>query len=40
MFCLGDDGATFDAIAMFGIFVLIFAIGRWAWECLPEGHDG
>jgi hypothetical protein len=27
MFCLGDDGATFDAIAMFGIFVLIFAIG-------------
>jgi hypothetical protein len=27
MFCLADDGATFDAIAMFGIFVLIFAIG-------------
>jgi hypothetical protein len=26
MFCLGDDGPTFDAIAMFGIFVFIFAI--------------
>jgi hypothetical protein len=27
MFCLGNDGATFDAIAMFAIFVLVFAIG-------------
>jgi hypothetical protein len=27
MFCLGDDSATFDAIAMFAIFVLVFAIG-------------
>jgi len=27
MFCLGDDGATFDAIAMVGVFILIFAIG-------------